>query len=118
MRYTEILVERGLNANDLVKHGDDRLNLLLQKISNGNDFVRRGNAGTVKIDPDEADKIETAIPLNPSDLILFRAEDKDKNLAILVIHGLDSKKKTAPNTPMELTLSFQKDSINPDIFEE
>lgn len=64
------------------------------------------------------DKIETAIPLNPSDLILFRGEDVDKNLAILVIHGLDSKKKTAPNTPMELTLSFQKDSINPDIYKE
>jgi hypothetical protein len=61
MRYTEILVERGLNANDLVKHGDDRLNLLLQKISNGDDFVRKGNAGTVKIAKNEKGKIENAI---------------------------------------------------------
>lgn len=61
MRFKDLLIEKGLSANDLTKHGDARLNAFLAKIDRGDDFVRAGNQGTVKIDPAEKDKIAQAI---------------------------------------------------------
>ena len=75
MRYSEILSERQLSANDLVKHGDDRLNTFLAKIDRGEDFVRVGNTGTVKIDPAEKDKIVNAIRSGQTRTLKFQSTE-------------------------------------------
>ena len=77
MRYKDLLVEKGLTANDLVKHGDDRLNTFLAKIDRGEDFILTGNQGTVKIDKSEKNKILQAIRSGNTRSLKFNSTEGD-----------------------------------------
>jgi hypothetical protein len=77
MRYKDLLVEKGLTANDLVKHGDDRLNAFLAKIDRGEDFILTGNQGTVKIDKSEKNKILQAIRSGNTRSLKFNSTEGD-----------------------------------------
>lgn len=61
-------------------------------------------------------KIETAVPISKDQLILLRAEDVDGNMILLLMEGLEKRQDSLEETPLSLTLSFQKDPDNPDIF--
>ena len=78
MRYKDFLTEKSLTANDLTKHGDDRLNVFLNKIERGEDFIRAGGEGTVKIDPAEKERIEQAIRSGQTRSLTFQSTEGEK----------------------------------------
>ena len=75
MRYKDLLVEKSLTVNDLIKHGDDRLNVFLSKIDKGEDFVRAGSGGAVKIDPAEKNIIVQAIRAGQTRNLTFQSTE-------------------------------------------
>lgn len=69
--------------------------------------------------PYDFKKVVTGVKTSPDTLILFRAEDADNDIVLLLIEGLKEKGKEteANDRPLTLKLSYQHNSDKPDIYQ-
>lgn len=64
----------------------------------------------------DAENAITGVPTSPNTMIVYRAEDQDKDLILLVLEGLSKKDKDTPPIPLSLKLSYQHKADSPDIY--